>query len=62
MEEAGSIVVVLRLWRVFKIIEEFSTGAEEEMEELSERMEQLEAENKTLKRELAAVKANGSSS
>lgn len=58
LEEVGSIVVVLRLWRVFKIIEEFSSGAEEEMNALSERAERLEAENEQLKRDLlVAIKA-----
>ncbi|ETI21826.1 hypothetical protein G647_05895 [Cladophialophora carrionii CBS 160.54] len=43
LEEAGSIVVVLRLWRIFKIIEEFSSGAEEDqLAELQERIETLE--------------------
>ena len=56
LEEIGSIVVVLRLWRVVKIIEEFSAGAEEQMDALSERMEKLEMENKELKKELFAVK------
>ncbi|MCJ1470118.1 hypothetical protein MMC07_008763 [Pseudocyphellaria aurata] len=60
LEEAGSIVVALRLWRVFKIIEEFSSGAEEEMNALSERAERLKAENDQLKRELMAFKANSS--
>ncbi|KAL8797385.1 MAG: hypothetical protein Q9195_000540 [Heterodermia aff. obscurata] len=44
LEEAGSIIVVLRLWRVFKIIEEFSAGAEDQISELTERIEQLEKE------------------
>lgn len=57
LEEAGSIVVILRLWRVFKIIEEFSSGAEEQMNALSERVEQLEAENKQLKTHLEAIQA-----
>ncbi|MCJ1425642.1 hypothetical protein MMC29_003542 [Sticta canariensis] len=57
LEEAGSIVVVLRLWRVFKIVEEFSSGAEEQMNALSGRMEQLEAENKQLQRDLVALQA-----
>lgn len=50
------MVVVLRLWRVFKIIEEFSSGAEEQMDALSERVEQLETENQNLKREMVALK------
>ena len=55
LEEIGSIVVVLRLWRVFKIIEEFSVEAEEQMDVLSERIEHLEMENKELKKELSGV-------
>ena len=58
LEEVGSIVVVLRLWRVFKIIEEFSAGAEEQMDTLSERIERLERENKELKKQLSAVKVS----
>ena len=50
---------MLRLWRVFKIIEEFSAGAEEQMDNLLERIEQLEMENKELKKQTSAIKANG---
>ncbi|MCJ1293935.1 hypothetical protein MMC34_005492 [Xylographa carneopallida] len=56
LEEIGSIVVVLRLWRVFKIIEEFSAGAEEQMDDLTERIEKLEMENKELKKELYSLR------
>lgn len=49
VEEVGSLVVVLRLWRVFKIIEELSAGAEERMEPLQEKVEELEEENRMLK-------------
>ena len=56
LEEIGSVVVVLRLWRVFKIIEEFSTGAQEQMDTLAERIEKLENEKHRLQRELAAVR------
>ena len=56
LEEVGSIVVVLRLWRVFKIIEEFSAEAEEQMDALTERIENLEREKKELQKELAALK------
>ena len=52
LEEAGSIVVILRLWRVFKIFEEISAGAEEQMNTLSERIEQLQNENEQLKTNL----------
>jgi len=50
--EVGSIVIVLRLWRVFKIIEEFSVEAEEQMDALSERIGHLEMENKELRKQL----------
>lgn len=54
LEEAGSIVVVLRLWRVFKIVEEFSAGASEQMDTLVEEMERMHKENEELKRQLNA--------
>lgn len=56
LEEVASLVVVLRLWRFFKIIEEFSVGAEEQMDGLELRIEQLETENGDLKRELKRQK------
>ena len=51
IQEAGSLVVVGRLWRVFKIIEEFSSGAQEQIEGLQERIEHLEKENEACRRE-----------
>ena len=56
LEEAGSIVVILRLWRVFKIVEEFSAGASDQMESMTEQIEELKAENQGLKKELRALK------
>lgn len=56
LEEIGSIVVVLRLWRVFKIIEELSAGAEEQMEPLQEHVEDLEKENHELRQQVAQLK------
>ena len=56
LEEAGSIVVILRLWRVIKIVEEFSAGASEQMEAMSVELEDLKAENGDLKKELRALK------
>ena len=58
LEEAGSIVVILRLWRVFKIVEEFSAGASDQMDILTELNEKLEKENSDLKRELRTLKAD----
>lgn len=56
LEEVASLVVILRLWRFFKIIEEFSVGAEEQMEGLEMRIEKLEAENSDLRHELMKQK------
>jgi voltage-gated hydrogen channel 1 len=49
---AGSIVVVLRLWRVFKLLEELGTASEEVLEESNETIEHLREENARLKRRL----------
>ena len=57
-EEAGSLVVALRLWRVFKIIEEFSAGASDEMELLIEKVGKLEEQNHRLSIEVKVVKAS----
>ncbi|PQE19508.1 hydrogen voltage-gated channel 1 protein [Rutstroemia sp. NJR-2017a WRK4] len=56
LEEVASLVIILRLWRFFKIIEEFSVGAQEQMDGLEERIEQLEEENRELKREMGVWK------
>ncbi|KIW52410.1 hypothetical protein PV05_08049 [Exophiala xenobiotica] len=59
VEEAGSLVVIGRLWRVFKIIEEFSTGAEDELEDMYERIEQLEQEKDKLVKENQELRFRG---
>lgn len=51
VEEAGSLVVVGRLWRVFKIIEEFSSGAEDEIAELQSRLDELQREKENVVKE-----------
>lgn len=65
IEEAASLIVVLRLWRVFKIIEELSVGAQEQVNDMDAEIVRLETENLALKREgeslkteMAAVKAD----
>lgn len=45
-------MIILRLWRFVKIIEELSVGASEQMEDLEMRVEQLEKENSDLKSQL----------
>jgi cell division protein FtsB len=57
IEEVASLVVILRLWRVVKIIEELSVGAQEQMEDLAEKVTDLQRENEELKAEVKALKA-----
>lgn len=52
LEEIGSIVVVLRLWRVFKIIEELSAASADSLEKYEDQIEELRHENDNLKRRL----------
>lgn len=52
VEEIASLVVILRLFRFFKIIEEFSVGAQEQMEGLQTQVEALERENGRLRLEV----------
>lgn len=56
LEEIASLVIVLRLWRFVKIVEELSVGASETMEDIQERAEQLEKENEELRSELRALR------
>lgn len=56
LEEIASLVIVLRLWRFVKIVEELSVGASETMEEIQSRVEQLEKENEVLRSELRTLR------
>jgi len=58
LEEVASLVIVLRLWRFFKIIEEFTVGAQEQMDGLELRIESLELENRDLKERLRKSKGD----
>lgn len=49
LEEVASLVVILRLWRFFKIIEEFGVGAQEQMDGLEMKIQELERENSELR-------------
>jgi len=60
LEEAASLVVILRLWRVFKIIEELSVGASEQTESLERKIEELRTENGLLMKEIEHLKAPNS--
>lgn len=58
-EELGSLVVILRLWRVFKIIEELSSAGQDSLEKYEEEIEQLRAENRDLRHRLNASSSDG---
>ena len=52
LEEAGTLIIVLRLFRVFKIVEESSDVAQEYAEAWQEKIQELETENGELRRRL----------
>ncbi|KAI6774885.1 hypothetical protein HG530_001643 [Fusarium avenaceum] len=56
VEEVASLIVVMRLWRVVKIIEELGLGAQEQTEELSEKIEQCEMANEALRKEVEGLR------
>lgn len=55
VEEAGSLIIILRLFRVFKIVEESSTVATEQIETYEDRIKELEEENRDLRRRVTAT-------
>ena len=57
VEEIGSLVIVLRLWRLVKIVEEVSVGASEGMEELEARLVALERDKAELEARLVRLDA-----
>ncbi|KAI1025192.1 hypothetical protein LB505_009452 [Fusarium chuoi] len=56
IEEVASLIVVMRLWRVVKIIEELGVGAQEQTEELNVKLEKSESENEDLRSEISRLK------
>jgi hypothetical protein len=62
LEEVASLVIILRLWRVFKIIEELSVGAQEQTEALHQQIELLEQEKSQLEVELTRLKSTAQES
>jgi chaperonin cofactor prefoldin len=55
-EEIGSLVIILRLWRFVKLVEEMSVGASERMEDIEGRLGELEKQNSELKERLEVLK------
>ncbi|KAK0707574.1 hypothetical protein B0H67DRAFT_647747 [Lasiosphaeris hirsuta] len=56
VEQIGSIVIVLRLWRFVKIVEELSLGASERIEETESKVDDLERENADLKTQIEVMR------
>lgn len=62
VEEVASLIIILRLWRFVKIIEELSVASSERMEDLEMKVERLEDENASLRdklRKLAPTSESG---
>jgi voltage-gated hydrogen channel 1 len=57
-EEVASLVVILRLFRVVKIVDELGVAADEQMKELEERILLIEKENQELRDEIEALRRN----
>lgn len=61
VEEVASLIIILRLWRFVKIIEELSVAGSEQMEDLEMRVERLEEENASLRDKLKKLEPTGES-
>jgi hypothetical protein len=56
-EEVASLIVILRLFRVVKIIDELGVAADEQMKEVETRLLELEKDNQELRREVEELRA-----
>jgi len=56
IEEVASLIVVMRLWRVFKIIEELSVGAQEQTDSLEKKISELRGDNELLRKEVSHLR------
>lgn len=52
VEEIASLVIIFRLFRFVKVVEEMSMGAVERMEGLEEQLAALKRENEEVKKQL----------
>ena len=58
-EEIASLVVVLRLWRFVKIVNEFSVEASEQMDEIREQLSEAQKKNAELTSQLRRCTSRG---
>ncbi|KAK0616281.1 hypothetical protein B0T14DRAFT_397812, partial [Immersiella caudata] len=56
LEEIGSLIIILRLWRLVKIVDELGVSAEERTEEMESKLLALERENESLKARLEEMR------
>jgi len=56
VEEIASLIIIFRLWRFVKIVEEVSLGAAERMEDLEVHIEHLKRENENLKSQIESAR------
>jgi voltage-gated hydrogen channel 1 len=56
LEEIGSLIIILRLWRFVKIVDELGVSAEERTEEIESKLLALERENESLKARLERMR------
>jgi hypothetical protein len=52
LEEIGSLIIILRLWRFVKIVDELGVSAEERNYEIEAKVAALERENEELRARL----------
>jgi hypothetical protein len=57
-EEVASLIIILRLLRVIKIVDEISVGAEEQMKELEDRLNESERDVRSLKKEVHRLRSS----
>lgn len=56
-EEVASLIIILRLLRVVKIVDEISVGAEQQMSDLEQKLDIAEKENMELREELDRLRS-----
>ncbi|KAJ4294534.1 hypothetical protein N0V90_008225 [Kalmusia sp. IMI 367209] len=58
-EKVASFIIILRLLRVIKIVDEMSVGAEQQMTDLERRLSKRKKENRQLNEELDHLRSVG---
>jgi hypothetical protein len=56
LEEIGSLIIILRLWRFVKVVDELGVSAEERTEEFENKLMALERENESLRARIEGMR------